>query len=109
MLLVFKYDTYDHNYLRKSFRFAVINSNKSKSYPQNFVCMLPANLGTVKTDSVFVQVFKENSLEQAKALLIAALKKETDSEVKTEIKRRLMLLEPKEVNQVKIQRRQYWF
>ncbi len=67
--------------------------------------MLPANFGTVKTDCVFVQVFKENSLEQAKALLIAALKKETEPDVKTEIKRRLMLLEPKGIDQLKIQSR----
>ena len=63
--------------------------------------MLPTQLGAGKSDSVFLQVFKDKSLEQAKALLKAALERETDSEVKAEIERRLMLLEPKEVNQIK--------
>jgi hypothetical protein len=63
--------------------------------------MLPLQLGAVKTDSVFLQVFGDKSLEQAKALLKAAFEREDDSEVKAEIERRLMLLEPKRVNQIK--------
>jgi formylmethanofuran dehydrogenase subunit E len=43
----------------------------------------------------------DKSLEQAKALLKAALEREDDSEVKTEIERRLLLFEPKRVNQIK--------
>ncbi len=100
-LQVFKLDADNNNYLRRSYRFAVVDFSKSKSYPQNFVCMLPTQLGAGKSDSVFLQVFKDKSLEQAKALLKAALERETDSEVKAEIKKRLMLLEPKEVNQIK--------
>ncbi len=63
--------------------------------------MLPAQLGVGKSDSVFLHVFKDKSLEQAKALLKDALEREDDSEVKAEIERRLMLLEPKVVNQIK--------
>jgi len=100
-LQVFTFDADDNNYLRRSFRFAVVDFSKSKSYPQNFVCMLPLQLGAVKTDSVFLQVFGDKSLEQAKALLKAAFEREDDSEVKAEIERRLMLLEPKRVNQIK--------
>jgi hypothetical protein len=83
-----------NDYLRKSFRFAVVDFSKSKSYPQNFVCVLPVNLAA-KSDSAFVQVFKEKSVEQAKALLKAAWEKEDDSEIKAEIERRLLLLDPK--------------
>ena len=100
-LQVFKYDTDKNNYLRKNFRFAVVDFSKSKSYPSNFVCMLPAQLGAGRLDCVFLQVFGDKSYEQAKALLKAAWERETDSEVKTEIERRLMLLEPKGVNQIK--------
>jgi hypothetical protein len=100
-LQVFKYDTNDNNYLRKSFRFAVVDFSKSKSYPQNFVCMLPARLEVGKSDSVFLHVFGDKSLEQAKSLLRAAWEREDDSEVKAEIERRLKLLEPKGVNQIK--------
>ena len=74
---------------------------KSKIYPQNFVCMLPSQFGKGKIDSAFLKLFKDKSLEQAKALLKAAWEREDDSEVKAEIERRLKLLEPKEVNQVK--------
>jgi len=63
--------------------------------------MLPVKLGAVKSNSVFLQVFKDKSLEQAKALLKAAWESEDDSEVKAEIERRLLLLEPKGVNQIK--------
>jgi formylmethanofuran dehydrogenase subunit E len=63
--------------------------------------MLPVQLGAVKSDSIFLQVFKDKSLEQAKSLLKAAWEREDDSEVKAEIERRLKLLEPKTINQVK--------
>lgn len=52
-------------------------------------------------DSAFLKLFGDSSLEQAKALLNAALAREDDSEIKAEIERRLKLLEPKEVNQIK--------
>ena len=99
-LQVFEYYA-DDNSGRKNFRFAVVNFIKSKSYPSNFVCMLPAQLGVGRADSVFLQVFGDKSLEQAKSLLKAAWEREDDSEVKAEIERRLLLLEPKEVNQIK--------
>ena len=99
-LQVFKLDANDNN-LRKRFRFAVVDFIKSKSYPQNFVCMLPLQLGAGRSDCVFLQVFGDKSLEQAKALLKAALEREDDSDVKAEIERRLLLLGPKGVNQIK--------
>jgi len=63
--------------------------------------MLPVSLGAGKSDSVFLHVFGDKSYEQAKALFKEALERETDSEVKAEIERRLMLLEPEGVNQIK--------
>jgi hypothetical protein len=63
--------------------------------------MLPVNLGAAKSNSVFLQVFGDKSLEQAKALLKAALEREDNSEIKAEIEKRLLLLEPKGVNQIK--------
>ncbi len=102
-LQVFEYYTNDDNG-RKSFRLAVVNSIKSKSYPQNFVCMLPSQFGKGKVDSAFLKLFGDKSLEQAKVLLKAAWEREDDSEVKAEIERRLKLLEPKGVNQIKCSR-----
>ncbi len=66
--------------------------------------MLPSQLGKGKADSAFLKLFGDRSLEQAKALLKAAKDKEDDSEIKAEIERRLKLLEPKGVNQIKCSR-----
>jgi hypothetical protein len=86
----------------KRFSFAVVDLNRSESYPQNFVCMLPVHIrGQGKTESVFQRVFGETSVEQAKVLLADALETEDDPEVRAEIERRLKLLEPKLAIQVK--------
>jgi formylmethanofuran dehydrogenase subunit E len=66
--------------------------------------MLPSQFGKGKVDSAFLKLFGDRSLEQAKALLNAAWEREDDSEVKAEIERRLKLLEPKGVNQIKCSR-----
>ena len=100
-LQAFEYYTDDDKQSRKSFRFIVIDANKSKSYPQNFVCMLPSQFGKGKVDSAFLKLFGNKSLEQAKSLLKTARETEDDCEVKAEIERRLKLLEPEEVNQIK--------
>lgn len=79
----------------KRFRFVVVDLEKSKGYPSNFVCMLPLQIsGKSKLDSSFMHIFGDNSVQQAKALLVEALKREDDPEVKAEIEKRLKLLEP---------------
>jgi hypothetical protein len=66
--------------------------------------MLPSQFGKGKTDSAFLKLFGDKSLEQAKALLKDAWEQEDDSEVKAEIERRLKQLEPKELNLIKCSR-----
>ena len=101
-LLVCRNDNVEDYSLGKRFRFAVVDLDKSKSYPANFVCVLPTQMSDKgKSKSVFLQVFGDKSLEQARALLIGALDTESDSEVKAEITRRLELLEPEPVSQIK--------
>ncbi len=63
--------------------------------------MLPMEVRKGKSETGFGRVFGENSVEQAKLLLTAALKTVDDSEVRVEIERRLRLLESKQVNQIK--------
>ena len=76
--------------------------DKGKSYPLNFVCMLPTQLKpTGKGFNIFVKLFGDKSIEQAKALLTGALETVEYSEVKAEITRRLKLLEPKPISQIK--------
>ena len=83
----------------KRFRFAVVDLDKPKGYPLNFVCMLPTNINAAgKSQSVFLQIFGDKSVEQARALLLGALETESDSEVKAEIERRLKLLEAKPIS-----------
>ncbi len=76
-------------------RFAVVNLERGKAYPLNFVCMLPVRLNIKSRDiSIFEQHFGAESLQVAKKLLTDALQTERDKEVKNEIKRRLKLLDP---------------
>jgi len=101
-LIIFKGD-YDRGYHAwNHLRFAVVDLNKSKSYPFNFVSMLPMRLDSGgKTPNVFTKFFGNNSLDTARRLLTKSLKKEHDSEIKAEIERRLNLLEPNPVIHVK--------
>ena len=95
-LLICRYDEAEDYSLGRRFRFAVVDLDKGKNYPLNFVCMLPTNINiNGKSQSVFLQIFGDKSLEQAKTLLTEALETESDSEVKAEISRRLKLLEAK--------------
>ena len=98
-LLVCRFDNAKDYSLGKRFRFAVVDLDKSKSYPANFVCMLPTKISAGgKSQSVFLQIFGDKSVEQARALLLGALETESDSEVKAEIERRLKLLEAKPIS-----------
>lgn len=75
-------------------RFAVVDLDKSKEYPSNFVCMLPKQFsGKDNQSNVFARVFGNDSLGLAKRLLNEALETEDDSEIKGEIEKRLKLLE----------------
>jgi hypothetical protein len=83
-------------------RFAVVDLNKSKSYPENFVSMLPMRIDSNgKLSSVFTNFFGKKSLKIARGLLTESLKKEHGSEIKAEIARRLKLLDPSPVIHIK--------
>jgi hypothetical protein len=73
----------------RRFSFAVIDLDKAEVYPLNFVCMLPMQLSSDrKTESAFVKVFGDKRVEVAQKLLLEALGRENDHEVKAEIERR---------------------
>jgi hypothetical protein len=79
-------------------RFAVVDLNKSKSYPENFVSILPMRIDSDgKIPSAFTKLFGNKSLKIARGLLTESLKKEHGSEIKAEVERRLNLLEPNPV------------
>jgi len=101
-LRIFKRDYGRGPYTGSHLRFVVLDSNKSKSYPSNFVSMLPMRIDSDgKIPSVFTKLFGNNSLKIARGLLTVSLQKEHDSEIKAEIERRLNLLEPNPVIHVK--------
>jgi len=73
----------------------VVDLDKSKDYPLNFVCVLPQKpvlLG--KHSDIFSKIFGASSLEVAGELLQRALRREKDAEIKKELKKRLKVLKP---------------
>jgi hypothetical protein len=87
----------------KTYRFAVLDYSKSNFYPENFVCMLPMKVqqGNHDCGSVFGKLFGSDSLRLALKLLNDALDTEQDTKVKSEIERRIKLIDPKQINLVK--------
>jgi len=71
--------------------FIIVDLSVAGGYPQNFLCTFPKNLfkrgqrGNLKR-SRFFQIFGEEACGMAEKLLEDALGRETDLEVKTEIK-----------------------
>jgi hypothetical protein len=81
----------------------VVDLDKSKQYPLNFVCILPqatASLG--KPSHIFGKVFGASSLEVANKLLHRALKKEKDEDIRKELTKRLRALKTYSDSQVMI-------
>ena len=84
--------------------FTVIDLDRSKQYPQNFVSLLPKNIkATAKPANIFEELFGNKSLEMAKYLLEEALKTRPNSKIKQAIRRRLELLVLKQKNKIKCQ------
>ena len=97
-LRIFKGNHGRGHYAWGHLRFTVIDSNKSKSYPDNFVSMLPMRIDSNgKIPSAFTKLFGKKSLKIARGLLTESLKEEPGSEVRAEIERRLNLLDPNPV------------
>jgi len=72
--------------------FVIVDSDKSRNYPLNFVCVLPQFQGLVNGHTTFRRIFGEDSVPLAKKLLSKALTKESDFEIKTEVGKRLKML-----------------
>jgi hypothetical protein len=101
-LRIFKRDYANNFSARDHLRFAVVDLKKSKSYPENFVSMLPMRIDSDgKIPSAFTKLFGNKSLKIARGLLTESLKKEHGSEIKAEIERRLNLLDPNPVIHIK--------
>jgi DNA-directed RNA polymerase subunit RPC12/RpoP len=89
---------------KQELNFAVIDLDKAKNYPENFVCILPKLTPNTKASSTFYLMFKDQSLQVAKSLLTKALKSEDNLNVKVEIEQRLRALQPKPTSKAKCMR-----
>ena len=73
--------------------FAVIDLDKAKEYPQNFVSLLPKNINPkTKPANVFEGLFGNESVKIAKHLLERALETRPNLKTKLAIRERLKLL-----------------
>ena len=75
--------------------FVVVDSDASKDYPFNFICVLPQIQSLVNKRSIFGRIFGEASVPLAKRLLTKALTHENDSEIKVEVEKRLKMFSKK--------------
>ena len=92
-LYTFKRDELERYNSRNRIYFVVVNLDKAKKYPANFVCVLPKlKSSIVRPSSEFSRVFGKDSLRLAKQLLNKALKDEDDAEIRAEIQERLKFL-----------------
>jgi len=74
----------------------VVDLDKSKRYPLNFVCLLPRYFRVLeKRSSKFARLFGEKSLSIAKKLLIDARSNEVDPEITTVIDKRIKDIDSK--------------
>lgn len=72
----------------------VVDLDKSKRYPLNFVCVLPRYFRILeKRSSKFAKLFGERSLCTAKKLLVDAEHHENDPEIKTVITKRIKAID----------------
>ena len=68
----------------------VVDLDKSKRYPLNFVCVLPRYLRLLeKRSSNFAKIFGEKSLCVAKKLLVEARHREEDPQIQKVITKRI--------------------
>ena len=79
----------------------VVDLDKGKRYPLNFVCVLPRYFRILeKRSSKFAKLFGTKSLPTAKKLLEDAIRQEDDPEIKNVMKKRIKDINAKqETNQ----------
>jgi hypothetical protein len=77
--------------------FVVVDLDKAKTYPLNYVCMLPKTLDKVhKVPNRFLEIYGEERCQIAVELLAKTLRTEDDVKIREEIEKRLKALQPKQ-------------
>ena len=81
----------------KRIQLVVVDLDKSKRYPLNFVCVLPRYFRVLeKRSSKFAKLFGEKSLCLAKKLLLDAKRNEDDPEITTVLNKRIKDIDSKQ-------------
>ena len=79
----------------------VVDLDRSKNYPLNFVCVLPRYFRILeKRSSKFAKLFGEKSHDTAKKLLLDAKRREEDPEIQTTINKRIKAINVQQDNSV---------
>jgi hypothetical protein len=87
----------DYNQTQERVQLVVVDLDRGKRYPLNFVCILPRYFRILeKRSSKFAKLFGTKSLTMARELLVDAEHKEDDPEIKTAIKRRIKDIDAKQ-------------
>ena len=82
--------------LDRNVQLVVVDLDKGKRYPLNFVCILPRYLRLLeKRSSNFANIFGEKSLCVAKDLLTEAKDEEEDPDIQKAISKRIKAIEHK--------------
>ncbi len=72
----------------------VVDLDKSKRYPLNFVCVLPQYLRLLeKRSSNFAKIFGKKSLPVAKNLLVEAKHREEDPDIQKVLSKRIKAID----------------
>ena len=83
--------------LDRCIQLVVVDLDKGKRYPLNFVCVLPRYFRLLeKRSSKFAKLFGEKSLCLAKKLLVEAWHREEDPELRTVIDKRIKDIDSKQ-------------
>lgn len=83
--------------LDSSIQLVVVDLDKSKRYPLNFVCVLPRYLRLLeKRSSNFAKIFGDKSLFTAKNLLVQAKDGEDDPDIQKIISKRIKEIDSKQ-------------
>ena len=78
----------------KRFSVVVVDLDKAKTYPLNYVCIFPTGFeSSPKRSPYFMRMFGEKSLKLAKRLLFHALRAESDPDFRKEFERRIKLFD----------------
>lgn len=80
--------------LDRSVQLVVVDLDKNKRYPLNFVCVLPRYLRVLeKRSSNFAKIFGGKSINVAKNLLNEAKRREEDPDVQKVINKRIKAID----------------